>query len=444
MSKDRPTIQGRGAEIFFGTPPRVDIKPRATDDDATQAKKADSGEPGKGDAGTSPPGDAEELPPFPPEELELFLDDPELERALQEEAEAGQPGAEDLRKAARATSATKSPPAEQKTITVQAPTPQAVPDLDEVVESYEPLPPETSDLVGGVLPPKPRRSATALSTEDVRALDIQDPDEKFEPIQLPDRVLTEEERNQILEWLGEEWIQTLEAAIDEAYAEVRREVGTNKNITTECYNELLQARDIVLRRDVGKIAEAEYHVENVRTRLKRAVDSEKSARRHQWWILIWGLFWFVAFVAFLFVINEAWFWNYLAPSGLTNALVDTEVFLATMVWGGIGGVVSVLYSLFKHVGQRDFDAHYSLSYLGKPFLGLILGATVYMVFNLVLRTLGILPAGFEEFEGVADTTVTVAPGVLYLIAWASGFKENTIFELVDRTMKRVLGSKQDS
>ncbi|MGD8902444.1 MAG: hypothetical protein PVI67_02635, partial [Anaerolineae bacterium] len=226
MSKDRPTVQGRGAEIFFGTPPRVDIKPRATDDDVTQAKKADSGEPSKGDTGTSPPGDAEELPPFPPEELELFLDDPELERALEEEAEAGQPGAEDLGKTARATSATKSPPAEQKSITVEAPAPQSVPDLDEVVESYEPLPPETSDLIGGVLPPKPRRSATALSTEDVRALDIQDPDEKFEPIQLPDRVLTEEERNQILEWLGEEWIQTLEAAIDEAYAEVRREVGT--------------------------------------------------------------------------------------------------------------------------------------------------------------------------------------------------------------------------
>ncbi|MFN2244690.1 MAG: hypothetical protein ACK2U2_20530, partial [Anaerolineae bacterium] len=127
-----------------------------------------------------------------------------------------------------------------------------------------------------------------------------------------------------------------------------------------------------------------------------------------------------------------------------NTVVDMDVFLTTMVWGGIGGVVSVLYSLFKHVGQRDFDAHYNLSYLGKPFLGLILGATVYMVFNLVLRTLGILPAGLEGLEGVADTAVTVAPGVLYLIAWASGFKENTIFELVDRTMKRVLGSQQES
>jgi hypothetical protein len=67
-----------------------------------------------------------------------------------------------------------------------------------------------------------------------------------------------------------------------------------------------------------------------------------------------------------------------------------------------------------------------------------------MVFNLVLRTLGILPAGLEGVEGIADTAFTVAPGVLYLVAWASGFKENTIFELVDRTMKRIFGGDKAS
>ncbi len=444
MSKDRPTVQGRGAEIFFGAPRRVKIKPRATADEPSEDAEAGSKEAGAEGMTNRTPVDAEELPPFPSEELELFLDDPELERALDEEAQAGRPDAEDPTRDSLVSQPAKSPEAGQPASTTEPTVSEAYQELDEAVERYEPLPPESIDIIEGVLPPKPRRSATALSAEDVRALDIQDPDEKIEPIQLPDRMLTEEERNQILEWLGEEWIQTLEAAIDEAYAEVRREVGTNKNITTECYNQLLQARDIVLRRDVGKIAQAEYHVEDVRTRLQRAADSEKAARRHQWWILIWGLFWFVAFVALQLVINEAWFWDRIAPTGLSNLVVDMEVFLTTMIWGGIGGVVSILYSLFKHVGQRDFDPHYKLSYLGKPFLGIILGATTYMVFNLVLRTLGILPAGLEAAEGIADTTFTVAPGVLYLIAWASGFKENTIFELVDRTMKRIFGSKQDS
>lgn len=433
MSKDRPTVQGRGSEIFFGAPRRVDLKPRAADPAPGAGGQGRSEDPGKEVEASKPAEATEELPPFPHEELELFLDDPELEGALDEEARVGQPAAREPKRAAAQAARVAGPPS-----------PAGDQELHEAVERYEPQPPEISNIVAGVLPPKPRRSVSALGAEDLHALDIQDPGEKVEPIQLPDRVLTQEERNQILAWLGEEWIQTLESAIDEAYDEVRRQVGANKNITTECYNKLLQARDIVLRRDVGQIAQAEYYVEDVRTRLKRAEESEKAAKRHQWWILLWGLFWFVGFMASLFVINEGWFWNYIAPTGLSNAVVDMEVFLTTMVWGGVGGVVSVLYSLFKHVGQRDFDAHYKLSYLGKPFLGLILGATVYMVFNLVLRTLGILPAGLEGMEDVADTAVTVAPGVLYLIAWASGFKENTIFELVDRTMKRLLGGDKES
>ena len=444
MSEDRPTVKGRGAEIFFGAPRRVDIKPRAAGEEPAEAGQAGSEDLGEEAVANGPSDEAEELPPFPPEELELFLDDPELQRALDEEARAGQPGAKDVGQASRAPGAEANLVAAQEAVVVESPAPGADQDLDAVIESYEPLPPEISDIIEGVLPPKPRRGYSALSTEELRSLDIQDPDEKIEPIQLPDRVLTEEERTQILAWLGEEWIQTLESSIDESYDEVRREVGTNKNITTECYNKLLQARDIVLRRDVAQSAQAEYYVEDVRTRLTRAAESEKSAKRHQWWILIWGLFWFVAFMALLFVINEGWFWNYIAPTGLTNVVVDMEVFLTTMIWGGIGGVVSILYSLFKHVGQRDFDAHYKLSYLGKPFLGVILGATVYMVFNLVLRTLGILPAGLEGVEGIADTAFTVAPGVLYLVAWASGFKENTIFELVDRTMKRIFGGDKAS
>ena len=147
------------------------------------------------------------------------------------------------------------------------------------------------------------------------------------------------------------------------------------------------------------------------------------------------MLWFSVFLALLILLNEGWFRNIIAGAGLSNTLVSMDVLLSTMIWGGIGGVVSVLYSLFKHVGQRDFDPHYSLSYIGKPFLGVILGATVYMVFNLLMRTLGIVPI---EVSGLEEATApAVAPGVMYLLAWFSGFKENRIFDILDRTMKRI-------
>jgi hypothetical protein len=190
------------------------------------------------------------------------------------------------------------------------------------------------------------------------------------------------------------------------------------------------------------MAQAEYYVEWVRTRLKRAVDSDAAARKYQWPILIWGLLWFSGLLALLILLNESWFQEAIISPGSSNALVDMEVFLSTIIWGGIGGVVAVLYSLFKHVGQRDFDTHFGLSYIGKPFLGLIIGATVYMAFSLVTRTLGIFPVTVEETGQVAMPSL--APGVMYLVAWVSGFKENRIFDLMDRTMKRTIGGEDNA
>ena len=102
--------------------------------------------------------------------------------------------------------------------------------------------------------------------------------------------------------------------------------------------------------------------------------------------------------------------------------------------------MAIWYSLFKHVSARDFDSYYNISYIGKPFFGLILGATVYMVVQLVIVSLGIWPTGLAQgVEGVL--TPSIAPWIIYLLAWASGFKENRIFGLVDAVMKRIFSSQ---
>lgn len=443
MTKQRASLRGRGAEILFGEPEPVEIEPRSsgstppeaeaeveTPDEEQAAQSQDLGD-GSVEYGTEP---------------ELFLDDPEIERALEEEALAGVSSEEEELVAdpdlpspperegvayALETRSEEGPPAAWRKVPV--PTPELAAeevaeldaldnDLDEEA-LYEPPPPEVDDVIRGVLPPRPE------------SMDLQEPDEPVVPITLPDRELTEEEKEQILTWLGEQQIHEMETAIGEAYVQVRATIADNEVISSECFNKLLQARDIVVHRDLGKIAQAEYYVEWVRTRLQRARNSDAAAKKSQWWILIWGLLWFSVFLALLILLNEGWFRNIIAGAGLSNTLVNMDVLLSTMIWGGIGGVVSVLYSLFKHVGQRDFDPHYSLSYIGKPFLGVILGATVYMVFNLLMRTLGIVPVEVSGMEEAAAPAV--APGVMYLLAWFSGFKENRIFDILDRTMKRI-------
>ncbi|MGD9050072.1 MAG: hypothetical protein PVF77_18610, partial [Anaerolineae bacterium] len=401
------------------------------------------------------PGPEEEASANQSEELDFLLDDPELERALKEEALAGGPGP-GLEEVDLQVTEEGSPVLEvdmaysEEALAAEAPMEPGTASVEPAVEEpmseaaweamvFEPPPPEASDVVDGVLPPRPERPYLEELEEELAPQDIQEPEVPVLPIELPDRKLTEEEKAQILDWLGAQRIQELESAIDDAYAEVRSTVASNEAIATACTNRLLKARDIVLRRDVAKMAQAEYYVEWVRTRLKRAVDSDAAARKYQWPILIWGLLWFSGLLALLILLNESWFQEAIISPSSSNALVDMEVFLSTIIWGGIGGVVAVLYSLFKHVGQRDFDTHFGLSYIGKPFLGLIIGATVYMAFSLVIRTLGIFPV---TVEGTGEVALpSLAPGVMYLVAWVSGFKESRIFDLMDRTMKRTVGGE---
>ena len=70
----------------------------------------------------------------------------------------------------------------------------------------------------------------------------------------------------------------------------------------------------------------------------------------------------------------------------------------------------------------------------------ILGATVFMLFHLLLM-LGILPAGLQSADGT--TVGGVTPWIIYPLAWASGFKENRIFDLVDRVIKRIFSGKEE-
>lgn len=453
MSKRRVSIRGKGAEILFGAPPAVELQPRPSDSGHTSTEP-----PGPISSNQEPlvfqqteeEAQAPDWSPEPP-----YLLTAEVEKSLFEEARNGAPvpdgplSAEDADPPS--TSKTESTFDEEALVAqeplepmVEAPISAQEVFMDDESTGdaalHEPPPFDVDAAPMGVLPPRKEPLYAGLADEADASRDLQAPDEDVDWLELPERGLTQEEKELMLTRLGAARIRELNGQIDEMYDQVLVEVGVSEDISTECYNLLLKARDILLRRDAAKIPQAEYYIEQVRARLKRADESESGARRAQWWILGWGLLWCTVFLALVLLFNQAWFRALVAPPGDGNPLVNVPVFLSAAVWGGIGGVVAILYSLFKHVGRRDFDNQYSISYVGKPFLGLILGATVYMVFNLLIRALGVWPAGMA---GTAES-LAVAPGVIYLLAWACGFKENRIFDLVDRAMKRVFSGGEES
>jgi hypothetical protein len=272
----------------------------------------------------------------------------------------------------------------------------------------------------------------------VATADVQVTGSQVERLEL-ERELTEEEQKQLLALLGGARLSKMERELDRTYNRVLEIVGDNSDVSTECYNLLLKARDIIWRREASRIAQAEYYVEQVQARLKRSEDSRRGEKLYAWKITAWGGVWGLIFLAFLILLGQDWFRTAIAPTPSSDSLIDMRIFVPAMIWGGLGGVTAVWYSLFKHVGQRDFDTAFNLSYVGKPFMGIILGAAVYMVFHLLLRTLGVVPAGLET--GNLDMP-TVAPWLVYLMAWASGFKENRVFDLVDKVMKQIFSGSE--
>ncbi len=451
-SKRRSRSKGRGADILLGQPQAVELGSPDSDSTPVQAGSEATEESSSEPASVSL-GETEARVPSPaPTESASALDE-ELASALYAEARDAE-AAQDEEEPSWLLGAEWPPTPEMEMALleqglevdeqpeVEVVTPSTVMeetmednDLDDTVVRRDASILET----GSVLPP---RSAQVFysggEVEYIAAMDIQDAGEKVEPIELPDRPWTEPQKQETLETSSAR-IQQLDQEIDQVYELVQTEVGENKNITTECFNHLLKARDIVMRRDVTLIAQAEYEIEMARARLRRATASARSARRNAWWILTWGFLWGMVFVALLVMLDSTYAEDIIGFLNLRSRYIDPEVLLPAMVWGGVGGVVAVWYSLFKHVSLRDFDSSYNISYVGKPFFGLVLGATVYMVIHLMIVSLGIWPAGLAEGIGESNASA-IAPWIIYLLAWASGFKENRIFGVVDQAMKRLFST----
>ncbi len=255
--------------------------------------------------------------------------------------------------------------------------------------------------------------------------------------------LTAEERDRLARRTSvqKKWVE-LDRAIEGQYDRILREnVSVSKPITDWCQNMLAEARAIVLTQQVSKLAKAEWNVEQVRARLDRAEESRKQANRYAWPITTWGIIWFAIFVYLIF--NPTLILQLLTQGGITDSFLVPDIFLRSLFFGGIGGVAAVFYHLFKYVRERSFDSQYILSYVGKPFMGMILGSIIYLTVFVMMRVVGLAPIGLQGSD--TDPMVEVMyTALLFFIAMAAGFKENLAFNLLNRVIKAVLGEEKEA
>ncbi|GBD09776.1 hypothetical protein HRbin22_02037 [Candidatus Thermoflexus japonica] len=212
--------------------------------------------------------------------------------------------------------------------------------------------------------------------------------------------------------VDEAHLRQLHARIDELYRRIASGAIPDPGTAEQALAWLKQAREALLSPD--GYDEAEYYYSLAQTRYA-------IARRLWRWSYTYGLFVFVWGIAWL----GFYLWALTDGRGYSARVVPPsyEGIWEPIMWGGLGGVCGIFYSLYWHVAiRRDFDRQYVMWYLVQPLLGSMIGMIIYMIITL----------GFLTIQG---TPTPANPLFMYLLAFIAGFRQRFFLELIDRIVQ---------
>ena len=325
-----------------------------------------------------------------------------------------------------------------------SPEPAPAPLPEFVPPPAQPVPPVTPPAPVAAPPPPPRAPAriesisgmltqpTVTTEQDLLPSDVQQRLAVSNIIPMgEDQGLVPEDvlkAARVARYVGKERRENLDMQIERLYEDVARDLSVNKEDAEYALRTLSEAQDIILE-DTRQYDEALYRVAVVKTMLAR----KRNLRR---WSYTWGMsvffyavIWLAAFIA-----------GFLATDILRAAMGDVSEGLMAVrgAWfsalaGGIGGIISILYSLYWHVAMKqDFDRQYVMYYLVQPIMGFILGALIYFI----------VVAGYLLFN-VSDTAVDTVTAIGIVVGFIAGFRQRVVFEMIDRIVKKLLPRSQD-
>ena len=217
--------------------------------------------------------------------------------------------------------------------------------------------------------------------------------------------------------------ESLSVEVDALYQQMIRDVGARNEPSEEVANLLQLAREALLQSPVD-VAQAEKLTMQAQGLLKRREDSRRWGSIYGALILGYEFLFFLAFAAVLAFDQPlaAWVGSFTGAASAVS-MRDILPFWDTMIWGGIGGVLGALYSLYWHVTEKqDFDRQFNMWYVVQPVMGGMLGAFIYLI---VLSGMLAMNTG----------TTTASIWFPSAIACLSGFRQKFIFELLDKLME---------
>ncbi len=260
--------------------------------------------------------------------------------------------------------------------------------------------------------------------------------EKPLPEEVPEAVPPPDEEAAVLERIGRRRPLELASEIDELYKAVVAELSAREALAEKALTFLQEARDTLLE-DPRNYDIAELKVHQARAILQKVRDARQWGSTYGARLLAYELAWLVLLLVLLIferpialAISSIW-----QATGPVTGMSMLFPMWATMLWGGIGGVVGALYSLHWHVSVlQDFDKHHWMYYVVHPIMGVILGGIIYLI-----ASAGFLAMG-ADVTRLNEEQLRWLPA---LIACLAGFRQKFAYELLDRIME-VLGRRPEA
>jgi hypothetical protein len=228
----------------------------------------------------------------------------------------------------------------------------------------------------------------------------------------------------VLQRIGPERIQKLSKHIDDLYGEVTKGTIADVKRAGEALKYLRLARDKELE-DQRQFDEAEYLVNVAQYLVIHAGNVRQWSYTYGIVLLIYGVLWLLVFAGGL-VLDELvlnFFRTFMTVPPTATSMTDLFTPYNTVMWGGIGGVLGLFYSLFKHVAvSQDFDRQFTLWYIVQPFMGMLMGAIVHLFFV----------AGVFQLVGATDPAFAAIGA---LLAIASAFRQNYVYAWLEAVLK---------
>jgi hypothetical protein len=258
--------------------------------------------------------------------------------------------------------------------------------------------------------------------------------------EIPPQVSQVVSERTVLSRLGEERQQTLVERIDTLIVEAAQILSVDKGLE-EALSLLREARDISMERP-RQFDQAEYRVAKVRAMLERKQNISRWSLIYGYPVLLYEVVWFLLFLG-SFVLDHSLAVFIANTTGMTfsdmASLSIEHVFPLwnTMAWGGIGGVVGSLYSLYWHAAvEQDFDKQYVMWYIVQPVMGMILGGIVYLIIASGFVSVQVLAGQAATFDQAAQTMSNPAIKAFHsAVAVVAGFRQRFVFELLDKIVQ---------